>query len=395
MRIERFLPARPVTRGPKHHFFGYYDKSPWNASGKYMLALEVDFADRPPGPDDRAVVGLIDLEDGCKWHPLAETRAWNWQQGSMLQWLPSDPERKIIFNDREGDRFVSVILDVHTGRRRTLPMPIYALSRDGRWAVTLNFARLHRTRPGYGYAGLPDPWEKEDAPEEDGIWWMDLETGEHKLIISLGQIARVKPDPTMDDAQHWFNHLLVNQDNTRFIFLHRWRRRDGKGWFTRMFTANPDGTGIYCVADHGMVSHFDWKNPRQILAWARQRDVGDRFFLFTDRTGERRIVGEGVLTVDGHCSYSPDGRWILTDTYPDREGMRWLILFREEDGLRVDIGRFYSPPELKGEIRCDLHPRWRRDGRAVCIDSAHEGERQMYVVEVGEIVGGGGTCQSG
>ena len=45
-------PARPVTQGPKHHFFGYYDKSPWNASGKYLLANEADFNDRAPAADD-------------------------------------------------------------------------------------------------------------------------------------------------------------------------------------------------------------------------------------------------------------------------------------------------------------------------------------------------------
>ena len=37
-----------------------------------MLALEVDFMDRPPTPQDKAVVGLIDLGEDYRWHPLAE-----------------------------------------------------------------------------------------------------------------------------------------------------------------------------------------------------------------------------------------------------------------------------------------------------------------------------------
>ncbi len=41
-----------VTRGPKHHFFGYYDKSPWNRRGHRILAHEVPFNDRPPNKDD-------------------------------------------------------------------------------------------------------------------------------------------------------------------------------------------------------------------------------------------------------------------------------------------------------------------------------------------------------
>jgi len=47
------------------------------------------------------------------------------------------------------------------------------------------------------------------------------------------------------------------------------------------------------------------------------------------------------------------------------------------------MGKFFSIPKLTGEkIRCDLHPRWSRDGKAVCIDSAHKGSRQMYVIEL-------------
>jgi hypothetical protein len=151
------------------------------------------------------------------------------------------------------------------------------------------------------------------------------------------------------------------------------------------------------VADDDLVSHFDWRDREHILAWARVAAKGDHYFLFRDcaptgPAGDPQIVGEGVLTCDGHCSYSPDRRWILTDTYPDARRRRTLILYNVERKQRVDVGSFYSPPELDvgpyAEMRCDLHPRWSRDGRAVCIDSAHEGLRQMYVLAVGEIVEG-------
>jgi len=85
--------------------------------------------------------------------------------------------------------------------------------------------------------------------------------------------------------------------------------------------------------------------------------LGSRYFLFTDRTEEREIIGDGVLTTDGHCSYSTDGRWILTDTYPDRERKRTLLLYRPRDRYRVDIGRFFARREPCLEIRCDSYPR--------------------------------------
>ncbi|HEV7214971.1 MAG TPA: hypothetical protein VGP33_07570, partial [Chloroflexota bacterium] len=265
---ETLCPARALTGGARQHFFGYYDKTPWDASGRYTLALSVDFIGRPPEPDDTALIGLVDVATG-RLEPVAETRAWNWQQGTMLHWLPTAPDREIIFNDRVDGQLVSVILDVHSGQRRTLPAPIYAISHDGGLAITPNFARLARQRPGYGYAGVADPWEGVDEPEDDGIYLMNLTTGERRLALSIRQVAQVKRRPSMDGVVHWLNHLQFSPDDGRFVFLHRWRRSGG-AWYTQMLTAAPEGADLRCVADDEMVSHFDWRDPTHLLAWARQ-----------------------------------------------------------------------------------------------------------------------------
>jgi len=378
--LDKRTCAGNLTRTPGHHFFGYYDKSPWDATGRYVLALESTFADRQPEPEDAATIGLVDTSQGGRWMPLARTTAWNWQQGTMLQWLPDAPGRLIIYNVRLGDRYAAIIRDVHTGHTRTLPRAIYAVSPDGRQGLSLNFSRVHLCRPGYGYAGVRDPWAGEAAPQQDGIYWMDLHGGECRLVVSIARIAAMQPKPSMRGAMHYFNHLQFNTDGSRFLFLHRWRKDGGRE--TRLFTAAPDGSDLFCVADHEMVSHFDWRDRTHILAWARRHGEGDHYYLFTDRTRRCELVGPDVLTEDGHCSYSPDRRWILTDTYPDAASERHLILYRPEDNLRVNVGRFRSDPALAGPIRCDLHPRWSRDGTQVCFDSTHEGTRQMYVMDV-------------
>ncbi|KPK70835.1 MAG: hypothetical protein AMJ84_07285, partial [Acidithiobacillales bacterium SM23_46] len=269
-----------------------------------------------------------------------------------------------------------------------LPRPVYAVSRDGEQAVTLDFDRLNRLRSGYGYMALPEKHEDVAAPADAGIYWMDLRTrqpaGGNKQIISLEWAAANQPDERFAQAQHWFNHLQFNPSGTRFIFLHRWKR-PGNRWCTRMYTAKPDGSDIRLHADTGMVSHFDWRDDRTILAWSRTKEKGDRFYLFDIETNQTQAVGEGVLTRDGHCNYSPDRKWILNDTYPDRNRMQTLMLYRVADGRRIDVGKFYLPPKLKGPFRCDLHPRWNRDGTQVCIDSAHGGTRQLYVINVSQI----------
>jgi hypothetical protein len=385
--IVREVPVRAVTRGPKYHFFGYYEKFPWDATGRYLLALEVDFLGRTPEPDDVARICLIDLENDNRLTVLGETRAWNWQQGSMLQWLGSAPGREVIHNARDGARFFSVIIDIRTGDTRKLPLPVYGVSRDGAFAVSANFARIHDVRPGYGYSP-PDPRKDVPCPDDEGIEWMDLVTGEHKLVATYAGVAAIAHTPQMDRARHWFNHLQINPDGSRVGVLHRYHREDGKRWYTRLLTMNPDGSDVRLLSDHEMVSHYDWRDPGHVFAWAQRNEVGTHYFDFDDATGEFTPVAPDVLTADGHCSFSPDGEWLLTDTYPREKSERTVILCKWPDGPRIDVGSFYSPPEMQGEFRCDLHPRWSRDGTHVCIDSAHEGGRQMHVLDVSEIVGG-------
>ena len=175
--------------------------------------------------------------------------------------------------------------------------------------------------------------------------------------------------------------------------LHRWTTEgSGSGWKTRLLTLAPDGGDPRVLSDHGMVSHYDWRTPDQLLAWANRNGVGSRYFLFEDGSRHEKaisVVGENVLTQDGHCSFAPHDRdWFLTDTYPDQDGYRALLLFHIPTGRRVDLGRFFGPRPADVEIRCDLHPRWNRDGRQVCIDSIHtsNGTRQMYVLDVVDVM---------
>ncbi|UCF17476.1 MAG: hypothetical protein JSW59_08435, partial [Phycisphaerales bacterium] len=140
--------------------------------------------------------------------------AWCWQQGCMLQWRPGSKD-EIIWNDRQDGRFVCHILNAHSGRKLTLPYPVYTVSPDGRTAVVPDSRRVQDMRPGYGYAGLADPHAGDVALKDSGIFRIDLETGSRQSIISLAEIAKfgtVPGDPK--DAKHYFNHLLFNTDGS-------------------------------------------------------------------------------------------------------------------------------------------------------------------------------------
>jgi hypothetical protein len=379
---------RPITQGPKYHWFGYYDKLQFDETNRYVLGMEVDFEHRSPTPNDVIRVGMVDLQDGNRWIDLGETSAWCWQQGCMLQWLPGHADT-IVYNDRAGAGFVSWIHNVKTGERRSVPHSIYALSPDGRYAVGIDHARTGWLRPGYGYAGQ-DPTKDDAAPKNGGVYRIDLEHGTVELIISIDQIAKI-PSPRVDITGlfHWVNHLLFAPGGERFIFLHRCRPRDGGGMTTtRMFTADLDGGDIRLVDDYGGMSHFIWKDDRTILAWATRPSNGPAFYLFDEKTGNAEVIGEGKMVRNGHCTYVPGTDWILNDTYPGGpdDRVQELYVYDPATDTRVDLARPESPPEYSGEWRCDLHPRSSRDGNLVCVDSPHAGGRQLYTVEIGDIV---------
>ena len=377
---------RAVTSGPKHHFFGYYDKSPWNASGNLLLAHEAPFNDRAPAADDSVAVGIVRLKEGNRFQALGTSQAWNWQQGSMLQWHPGRPDEWIFHNDRRGDRFVGVLRDIEGRELRVYDRPLYAISPDGRSAFSVNFARLHTHRPGYGYAGGNDPWAGDPQPDDDGIHRIDLESGRSELVVSIRQLAQVDAAGGTGDVFQWINHVQVSPAGGSIAFFHISRTAPA-GWRARLFACNANGSDLSCLLDADVVSHYDWLDERRILIWTKETGHPGHFLLIDTVEGTRSIIGDGVLVEDGHVSFAPDRRWVLNDTYPDRHDMRTLMVFRWPDAKRIDLARLHSPKSRWwGEIRCDLHPRWSRDGKQVCIDSVHTGERQMYVMDVGEVV---------
>ncbi|MEQ9410489.1 MAG: hypothetical protein RIK87_22330 [Fuerstiella sp.] len=383
------FPTRFITRGPRHHWFGYYDKLQFDPGGRYVLGMQVPFEHRSPTAEDVIEIGMVDLHDGDRWISLSQTTAWNWQQGCMLQWLPGSSDT-IVWNDRADDHYVCRLLNVETGEARTIPHPIYSLSPDGQTAVTPDFRRIADVRPGYGYSGFPDPFADDLAPEQSGIFRIDLKTGTSELIISLRQIAETGDIPNSQPGiKHYFNHLLVGPDGNRFIALHRWRYPDKKR-LTRMITANLDGTDVRVVIPNGYASHFIWRDADHILSQSRNLlgNSGWGDFLFRDRNdGVIEEVGHGVLDSGGHLTYLPGNEWILNDTYPKgKDRLQTPHVYHVKSGRRIDLGHFPLPPEYTGEWRVDTHPRFSPDGRMVCIDAVQPGHgRQLCLIDISDI----------
>ena len=372
-RIYSGLEKR-ISPEDAHCFFGYFDKFPVNGDGRH-LAHRIPFAGRQPKYGEKADIGIA--ESGV-FEKLGETRAWCWQQGSMLQWFD---DRRFIYNDVKDDRHIARLSDGTEFSR-----PVYTLSGDRRYALSVNFSRLDAERPGYGYPGLPDPAADYAYPDFDGIWLMDLQSGENKLVVSLEDLARKYPAPNSENCCHWTNHLLFSPDGEKFAFIHRFRMYlpsdHGKRFYTtRMFTANRDGSNLTLLPIDFHASHYTWRDNESLLVFSRLPSGGDQYRIYPADGGEPRIIACGRLPSNGHCSFSPDGRLLLTDSYPDEHDMRELVVYDPGRDCRYSLGRFFSPSLLPA-ARCDLHPRWMPDGKAVSFDSFHEKYRGIYIIQL-------------
>ena len=397
---------RAVTKGPHEHLLAsYFAIDSWSPNKRYMLVLETDLNGRLPEAGERCTLGVVDLEDGNRFIPFTTTACWNFQEAAMAFWIDDET---VLFNDVRGGRFSTVVMKWRTGEEvRVLPMPVSAVSEDRTWAVSVNYARLSLLRPDYGYAGPgQDPRETVTWPEDDGLWTMDLVTGETKLILSVAATRSLQPEPKAVSGKPgrplaYHCHTVISKDGAKIFFLARsvdWFDKVTHKipyWNTTAFTVNRDGTELRrCFKDGWAGSHFNWApdGSHKMLVtatWNERNDpeIAGRVWSLVEfevgKEDEVRRIGKGVLDTDWHCVYSPDGKFMSGEGYWNKYNERSWVLVRLSDGMTMPMGSFYVPEAYRGGYwRCDLHARYRPDGRQIAFNSVHEGSRQVYVRDI-------------
>lgn len=360
------------------YFYGYYDKSPWDMSDRYMICLQVKQTYKSVAPKEPALIGIIDTLDGNRFYRIGITHSWNVQQGCMAQWMGPDFSSRIIYNDFRNGQYCSVVYNfIDKREEKVLPMAAYDVAKDGSFILSLDFSRLHRMRPGYGYANLPDTTKGELCPDKVCIWKVDVETGKVTELFKYTDFLSFETNESMIGAEHKVNHIMISPNCKRFMVLHRWLQKGRK--HTRLVTVNVDKTEMYNLSDDVFVSHCYWKNNQEILSFLRKKETGNHYYCLKDKTQEYKMYWPELKT-DGHCSYSPDGKYVITDTYPNRKRIASVYLCTEKDNQSRKIARVIAPFRYDNDCRCDLHPRWNRSGSKICIDSVHEGKRGLYVL---------------
>ncbi len=269
---------KQITHGPMTHFFGYIghvQNIPWNQSGRYIVALQTDFHDRMPGPDDPANVVLIDTKNDYRVKVIEQSRGWNPQQGTMFYWNPAKPETQFFFNDRDRKtgKVFCVLYDIEQAKRireyrfDDTPIGNGGVAQNGGWFLGLNYARMARLRPVTGYKGTWD-WTKGIArPKDDGLFKVDIGSGEKTLLVSFHRMARELEALGRDmKTSHLFiNHSLSNREGDRIFFFARagWSGQKGKR-INHPFVTDLDGKSLRSNRIH-IGGHPEWDYGHRMI----------------------------------------------------------------------------------------------------------------------------------
>jgi hypothetical protein len=391
------LKIEQLTSGEKHHFFGYIGQCqtiPWNKSGRYILGLEIDRINRMPLPEEAATIILVDTRKNNKIIRVDKTHAWNPQQGTMFYWNPLAPETQFFFNDRDPEtgKVYTVIYDIKKKKRireyrfSETPIGNGGVAADGSSWLGLNYGRLARLRLVTGYPEALD-WSKDEiAPENDGIFIVDIKSGEKRLLVSYRQLEKKLKefDPEMEHSGLFINHTLWNRNADRVYFFARagWNDTPGKR-INVPFSVNRDGSGLTLHEMH-IGGHPEWGEGNLVIGRHREEEgAPDRQIFYNVDT--KQITGqlgnpELFPKPGADISLSPGGDWFVNGySLSDRN---YYAVYRQSDGAFAR-SEGINKGSYSGDIRIDPAPRWNRNNDAILVPGIAENKtRQMFVIYV-------------
>ena len=382
------LELEQITFGKRHHFFGYIGQSktiPWNASGRYILGMQIKKVHKMPDEDDDANIFILDTQDDNKIIKLDKTLAWNPQQGTMFYWNPQAPETQFFFNDRdlESGKIFTVLYDIVERKRireyrfDDTPIANSGVAVNGSAFLALNYGRLARLRSVTGYPGTPD-WSKDElAPENDGIFKVDVNSGKKTLLVSYKQMEDKLKEvhPELINRGLFINHTLWNRNSNRIYFFVR-SAFTKKDRINVPFTVHPDGSNLTVHRLYG--GHPEWAEGNVIIA----KNKKDQILYDVDKKEKIGTLGNTKIFPDpeGDISLSPNAEWFVNGFKRDKEN--FYSVFNIKDGSYMHSEGIWRG-KFSGKVRIDPAPRWNRTNDAILVPGIDDNNtRQMFILRI-------------
>ncbi|MCM8526910.1 MAG: hypothetical protein NE327_10360 [Lentisphaeraceae bacterium] len=382
------LELEQLTFGEKHHFFGYIGQSktiPWNKSGRYILGMEVDQISKMPKAEQAATIILIDTQNNNDIIILDKTHGWNPQQGTMFYWNPLKPETQFFFNDRnlESGKVFTVLFDIELKKRikeyrfEETPIGNSGVAIDGSAFLGLNYGRLARLRSVTGYREALD-WSKDDkAPENDGVFKVDVRTGEKTLLVSYKEMEEKLKEahPELKNRGLFINHTLWNRNSDRIYFFVR-SAFTKKDRINVPFTVHADGTNLQIHRLYG--GHPEWAEGNVIIG----KNKKDQILYDVDKKEKIGKWGDPKIfpIPEGDISLSPNSQWFVNG-FKDGDKNVYSVFHVKSGSYLHSEG--LSRGKFSGKVRIDPAPRWNRTNDTILVPGVAENNtRQLFLLKI-------------
>jgi len=311
----------------------------------------------------------------------------------MLYWNPQAPETQFFFNDRDPDtgKVFCVLFDISQGehgrrvreyRFADTPIGNSGVAQQGGYFLGINYARMARLRPVTGYPGATDWTIGVDHPADDGVFKVDVNSGEKKLLVSFKQLADViRPGrPDVDGKALFINHTLWNREGNRIFFFARADFGNRKTRINVPFTIRPDGKDLAMLGQF-IGGHPEWdSNNRMIGA------IDDRQVIYDiDRQEVVDTLGSPEIFPNpgGDIALSPNGEWLCNGS--DSGGKNYYVFLRRSDGFHLRSEGFDRGEWTSGDLRTDAAPCWNREGNEVLFTALAQDPaktRQLFMIRL-------------
>ena len=353
-------------RSDNEFFYGYYDRSPEN-QGKILFHEMLS--------DEKSVRIIVENTTNGEEKVIAQTPAFNWQMGARAIWIDDDT---VSYNDFDGEKYVCKWFSLsknHVVKAFDKPLQDY---KGGNYYLGVNYQRLRSYAKEYAYYCLPEMTKSEyDDYEHDGIWKVDVNTGEINLLLSIAEILKFEHIDRFDKGKHFLNHIMMSPNGSSFIFIHRYYVNGVR--YDRLMLY--DFKQLKVLMNERIQSHYCWLDDTSVFGYGEYE--GKRSFnAINVKTGV--VTKHEKLTAkhprDGHPTVFGD--WIGIDDYPNLSRMQPMIAYNYKTKEIKWLGEFYHDLKHKDYNRCDLHPRFSKDGSQIYLDTIYSGKRELVMLNV-------------
>jgi hypothetical protein len=260
----------------------------------------------------------------------------------------------------------------------------------GKYAA-INYGSLARLRAVTGYPGALDWSQDEIAPDNDGIFLVDIETEAKNLLVSYKELwdLLVAGGEANEHTGLFINHTLWNRTGDMLYFFVRanWDvNKDANGNTLPRIdvpcSIRADGTGL-TIHSKFIGGHPEWGEGNILFG----EDNGNQVIY---DIASKSIIGQlGTPEIfpdpEGDVALSPDGTWFVNGHV--EAPYNYYTFYSMNDGSWLRSDGIYKG-EFSGDIRIDPAPRWNRSNNAVLVPGITDnGTRQMFIINYTDCYG--------